>query len=773
MKKIIACLLFLLFILVGCGNDDTIYEEKTIILHVKSDETPTFSANFGEGEYNEIEKIYTHKIDYIKDLYIYVSVSDLATETVYISTSEMNEDVIEKSITVNKELDAEIDITIDNVNSLEGLEITSPLDYSNFKIKAKNKFSLTVPSREKEYDIKFRLPNYKEFNIKVSSKELVSGILSINIPAITNEQIYIMFKGRSFEYKVYSITTNQEVSSGIFYQYENVSKYLILPSIDTYYVEIFQFYSNESELIKIPKNENYIFDFTENKESKGYLIPIFDKELNYNYMLYNKKANLITSNAEIFSDVDNYGIIIIINDKYFYLDDLMSMLDDEKSDSWNYYVNVDESKLKEVNLSLKTINTITKEEKTRILNGEAIYRDYGILSNDTFDITRNVVSEASIKFNLYDLNKEYLTTIEREINEVFNGKIIDGILNIDGKNIIYKFPLFESDLVYIDGKYEDIDVAIDANKTLVSIYLEDSKGSFNLNPVVEYNDAYLIDEDLNLIFPQNVDNISYFEVQKNTNYKLHMPDGIYDFTVKEEDINNGVVFIIEQEVEYINIKIPDGYNIYIDSYPDISFFPKRNGVISIPFARDYINGVIDNGFVSSSFSFNIDGREVYEILPFIATNFISLDLNYLGECYVNGEYYIYYSRYDDLPLHNINTIYRVNTYENGEYNFETYIVNFSDFVYSDELKAYYYDFYSPFEKIVSIDSSYYLEVRALNYVLISIYGDYHYCILGDSWLKVNDEIYDLKTYNSKYLIIRYYPYYEKIVIEEQEEKDIR
>ena len=71
MKKFLGYLFMLsVFILVGCANGDTIYEERTIILNIDLKVTPSFAASFGEGEYDESKGIYTHTISYIKDLYI-------------------------------------------------------------------------------------------------------------------------------------------------------------------------------------------------------------------------------------------------------------------------------------------------------------------------------------------------------------------------------------------------------------------------------------------------------------------------------------------------------------------------------------------------------------------------------------------------------------------------------------------------------------------------------------------------------------------------------
>ena len=87
-----------LITLSGCENSLTIKEPRTIVLNIDSDVTPLFSSNFGNGSYNETTKQYTHTIDYLKDLYIFLSYDDLKTVTVHIPTSEMNEKTIMKKV---------------------------------------------------------------------------------------------------------------------------------------------------------------------------------------------------------------------------------------------------------------------------------------------------------------------------------------------------------------------------------------------------------------------------------------------------------------------------------------------------------------------------------------------------------------------------------------------------------------------------------------------------------------------------------------------------
>ena len=207
-------MLICLITLSGCGKTATIKEERTIVLDVNSEVVPSFSSNFGTGSYDEITKKYTHKIDYIKDVYIFLSYDELKTVTVYIPTSDMKDKTITKTVYFGETLDAEVEITIEGVKTLEGLELSDELDYSNLKVGKKNTFKFTLPSREQNYNIKFTLPNYREFEIELKEEDLVSGNAKINAIALTTEQISIGFQGRGYNYKIYSFSTNKLISSG-------------------------------------------------------------------------------------------------------------------------------------------------------------------------------------------------------------------------------------------------------------------------------------------------------------------------------------------------------------------------------------------------------------------------------------------------------------------------------------------------------------------------------------------------------------------------------
>ena len=115
MKKITKYLLMFisLITLSGCGNKATIKESRTIILDVNSDVTPIFTSNFGTGSYDATNNKYTNTIDYIKDLYNFLSDEDLKTVTVHIPTSEMGEKTINKTVEFGDVLDAQVEITVE------------------------------------------------------------------------------------------------------------------------------------------------------------------------------------------------------------------------------------------------------------------------------------------------------------------------------------------------------------------------------------------------------------------------------------------------------------------------------------------------------------------------------------------------------------------------------------------------------------------------------------------------------------------------------------
>ncbi len=287
LKNILLSLaIFAIFLLGGCDKP-TIYKGKTIVVSIDSEIVPDISASFGEGSLDKSSMVYTHTIPYIKDVYITFSFSEYKTETLFVESSEMTADVIEKSISFGNELISTIEISVLGVTKLDTLEIKAPSEYSNLKIN-KNKFSLRLPSRD-ESEIIFSLEGYKEFRLEFTEEDLVSGYKTIEVPALKDGEMYIDIFGAQFTYKIYSATTDVVCASGFVWNTKPQSNYVILPDNENYYAEIS---SSTSYIIRdIDASSNNKINF--NAISKyygiiGYLNVNLDFEY-YNYMVYYKK----------------------------------------------------------------------------------------------------------------------------------------------------------------------------------------------------------------------------------------------------------------------------------------------------------------------------------------------------------------------------------------------------------------------------------------------------------------------------------------------------
>ena len=70
--KYLFIVIFSIFMLVSCSNASK-NGPRIIELSVESDIIPTFTANYGIGTYDEVNKKYIHNVDFVKNLYIYLT----------------------------------------------------------------------------------------------------------------------------------------------------------------------------------------------------------------------------------------------------------------------------------------------------------------------------------------------------------------------------------------------------------------------------------------------------------------------------------------------------------------------------------------------------------------------------------------------------------------------------------------------------------------------------------------------------------------------------
>lgn len=717
MKKIISLLIIMLcsLTLTGCGNSNTLNVKRKIVLNVNSDVTPEFASNFGEGSYDESTKTYTHNIDYIKDLYIYMSYEGLKTETIYISTLEMEQAVITKEVDFGAALDVEVEITVEGVKTLEGLEISNSLDYSNLIIGKKNIFKLTLPSREKDYEINFTLPNYKEFNIQLNKNDLVSGSVKANALAITNEQMYIGFSGNNYQYEIYSMTTNDLIASGNKWYEDNKIEYVLVDKNDSYYVETYNSY--QKSFRKVEAGIDTIIDLG-NEESSiiiGYLQINTIDNWYYDSMLYDKTKQTLKKSNNIPGSLETTGLLIKSSEnKWFYMDSLLGKILDT-GDNLNYEYTLNYEHFTEVNLNVTRINTKTNEvistgfEDDIYISGDTKAK----FENNTFSFVIYEIDEASIYIDLYNKENEKIDTMEYYINKDFRGEVCSGTLNYEGRTVPFQFPIFLEDMEYdsVNNKYTYPSQIIDTSASYVEFEIIDETGY--RRRLYSSDNPYIMDEESNVIMYTEIGHAVYFELIEGKRYTLNSNGKKYTFVTTKSHIETGKILIIDENAPKKTFKIPQDYTIEIEGYEDYEFIRNSDGLIEVPVGNNvWLNITVSNGYASVEEDICIkENTSLYEFETFYVLNSGKITSDYstyyitktLGS---NGIEYVYLEKYStdteisDILETNINQVLN-----NGNVE-ENYTISRNDFVYNEELKAYYYDFSSQFDHIISSLESY-------------------------------------------------------------------
>lgn len=714
MKKIINLLiiLFCVVTLSGCGSKETINTKRTIVLNVDSEVVPTFTSNFGSGTYDRLNKTYTHTIDYVKDLYIYLDYENLKTLTVHIPTNDMNEETITKDVTFGALLDVEVEVTVEGVKKLEGLELSDNLKYSNLNIGNKNSFKFTLPSREESYNIKFTLPGYREFNIDLDEKDLISGIANVNTVAVTTEQMFIGFNGNQYSYEIYSMTTNKLISSGSEWSNNIDTKYVLLPNDDNYYVQT-RDGNYVTELHKVNNGEDTIIklETSRNNYSNMYLTISEENATWYSYMLYDKTSkNLRYYSSQIIESLENTGLLVKnYENKWFYMDSLATKVTKEENGyNYKYVLNYDD--FEEISFNVKRIHTETNQIiSSQIETSVYLNKDtHAEFEDNVFTLTIYEIPYGVANIDLYADNNQKIRTIQKDINSYFKGEIVSGTITYNERTIPYQFPMFLEDLVFDGTNYSYPNQIINIDVSYVKIQFVDESGYFR---DLYYNDnPYIMDEEYNVIMGKNIDGIAYFELEANKNYTLHYYQKTYSFKTTKANIETGKVTIIHEKAPIINVKIPNGYTLELNGYEAFDLTPNEEGLVTIPAATHTgIYGELSNGFATRNISFVIE-KDVseYEFEPFYVLNGGMIESDY--ENYYIGTYegsngmkYVVIDKLYESTIDELETNIR-KYIANGSY-YENYKININNFVYNETLKAYYYDLENEFDHSVVFDNN--------------------------------------------------------------------
>ncbi len=746
-KKSKSIFLILSALAISACSTPTIEEERTIILEVDSEVTPNFSSNYGNGSYDESTGKYTHKINSIKDVYITLSYEDLKSITVYIPTSEMNSPTITKTVDFGVELDAEVEIAVEGVKTLEGIVFEDNPNISNLKLGKKNTFTFNIPSREHDEIIKFTLPGYKKFEINIDKEDLITGIAKLSQVALRMDQVYVAIDGVELSYEIYSMSTNELVASGRKYSYENKSReYILLNNDDSYYMNVIYHYNGTSNLYKINKNENFILEGKNIRNDYGYLELTLNGEYYYRpSYLYDKVNKIITNGSSMTNKINSLGVITKNEqDEWVYIDNLVT--NNLGNDTYNHYYEIDYSASIPIEFNVTRIHSFTNEIiSSGIENDFNIYENSIIsveLEGSTFNISvyENEIDMLSI--DLYDSEENVIHTITHPINQTFSTSIINGTFTYQGRKVPYRVPLFKEDIVYNDGTYSYIGKPIvDTTVSLVEIVYIDK----NINEGHLSDSAYLTGPDGIPILKTDIgDWKTYFELEVNVTYTLHNYAKQYEFTLTDKDIANGVVIIWDTSIKYAQVKVPNGYHILIQN--DIKLLPNDNNIVNVPVDyENYENRIcLSNGLVTVCIDQPLEENQYAELGAFytfgLNNAFVEEILNVQTFNGYDDNGIIYYYFKGLYPSMIINT----HMFNSAD---EQIIFNTDDFTYNEDLNAYYYSIEDTSNYIVNWD--YRLGYNKVKWFQI----DQYIYITEGNIITYRDIDYDLSTYGSKKLNI--------------------
>lgn len=755
MKKILN-LLFILccaFVLTGCGNNETIEKSKTIVLEVDTNVVPTFTSNFGSGSYDIITKKYTHTIDYVKDLYISLSYEDLKTVTVHIPTKDMDEDIITKQVEFGQTLDAEVKVTVEGVKSLEGITFDQGIQYSNLEIGKKNTFKFTLPSREQNYNLKFTLPNYRPFELEITSDDLVSGSAEFNTPAITTSQVYVGFEGNQYQYKIYSLSTNEMVASGSNYIDSGKIQYVLLNNDDGYYVKVDNV---EGQIVyKMEQGEDKIIKIHSNNNSMYHYIALYENNNNFddNKYIYNKQTNSIVYGSGFYGSIENIGLIIQKNGNLLYLADIASKATPSEEYDYEYIYHINEDDFISVNFDITRINRYTNEV---IENNDDYYfsgTHQATFENNTFNITIYEVQSGYLTIELKDKGGNVIKKEEDiNISSYFQGMVYSGRLTTqDGKIVPYQFPIFYEEMTMenCDGHscyYTYPAQIIDTSISYTMIRIVTRNGY--IESIGSNSSSYIIDNEQELIMGINVDDTLYFELEEGKEYTLYY-NGVrpYMFTATKEIIDSGNVIVYEEGASVVKVKVDPGVKV---TYEQINFIADEQGIVKIPKSEydTFISLYLSNSYVSGvNCVTQIDGRDIYEVhlYALVKGAFYTSD--------VLGSNHIHYTSAFLENDGNQNILTNLRVIEND--TFVRYLeISTNKFEYNDEYEAYVYSVESDYDHVLVLDNISFNSLTIYNAVLDE---ENNICyVYDDINIIYNGQTYTLEEYSSyKYLRVSY------------------
>ena len=766
MRKITNKILFLVISLItlylcGCENP-TIYEEKTIIVNIESDVIPEVISSFGEGSLDETSMVYTHKIPYIKNLTLHFSKDGYKTEELFISTSEMEADTIEKTISFGKSLEAIIEVEVLGINSLDTLTVNNIDENFNLEVINKNTFNFRIPTRDNDYSLSFNLEGFKEFSYTFPKEDLVSGYAKIKLPAILEGQMYIGFYGSYYTYSIFDEKTDYMIADGDEYQTKSEYKFIIVPDDTCYYVELDV--NGFLCTYDISNDKNHIIDISDHKQYYHISNILFSGDLDdYFTLLYFKDKNYYSTNHGLLSSLNNTIVLCYYENEFYYYENIKDKASSLGSD---VIVDLSFSELTKVEFNVTTRDRLTNEvvedyfqwynnhENVRYVDGAFYVENYvmkpGYLLFDMIDQDGNVLYtyEDKIYYDEYgDLVAPYETSAY--VSENFNGLIVDGQIDYNRKTYFYKDAITLDEITY-NGEYYTCDpIVVDTTKNIVGVVVRDKEGYYYR---LQYDPMGIVvlDEDMNVINPINVDGYVYLELEDNVEYSIKTSAKTFKIKPNEDEIKSGFVFTDNSNLEYVKVNIPTNTYAYINNPFMMTFYPDAEGNIYVPKMNSDLVIIVNYGFLE--YSKHIEGSEV-KLGQLVATN---VNLGYIEDAsyeffdYIDGYYYYLIDNFDELEYIDSGLRYLENNaiFESNKY----YRINKSSFTYDEATNIYRYNIDDDFDYVISFDDYMLESVRPSSAVFYSDFESHFYINEGET-LTFDEKTYVISGYDSKYLYL--------------------
>ena len=577
MKKILKFIAPLLLLLSSCGvsnfNKDT-----TVILDVTTNVTPTFSANFGDGSYEN--NVYTHHVNLRKDLYIYLSYEGLATETVFIPAGEMGASTIRKSVVFGNSLSSIVTITADNIDDISAatIETNNKLVDTKYDAKKKKVVKLTFEGRDTDLDITLKLEGYKDTKVHIAKERLVGGLYSMNQTfAKTNETVLTVLNANGAIYEYPSAKKVKDV-----YSFNGNMNNYILDTEKQYFVAYYD--TNNHQRVKLIDRENGLFieggnDYSQDSDYLGnfelYFVRNPEEKENKEYLnpyFVNTETNEVVSNIGLYSKyTKNHHYAIIFQTWYqdyygwFIIPDFASLTLHKEGDKYNSRYSYTLSTLElvqRINVYQEAYNILNPDEKL----GEYTYLDYinkptkyEVRDNNyyvkKYDVDRTkkvftpIVDEKGNK--LFDTSFDFRDLALYNEDIVVNGKekeinifFIEDLLTYDEANACYRYP----------------QVMVDTSKSYIRVYNASRGGWVNFQTVYDVTADEFV--------PTKDD--TYFEGEADHTYIVYTWDTSMEIKLTAEDVETGI-YVTGTKYDYL-LKAPEGYNITLDTYNPLKIF---------------------------------------------------------------------------------------------------------------------------------------------------------------------------------------------------------